>query len=447
VKLRQTEAMLAATQRDYQAQVVDPLTGLPNRLLLQTSLSYALDAVRRRQSIGAVLFIDLDRFKQVNDTLGHRAGDELLQQLAARLKNRLRESDTLARLGGDEFIAVLGDITAPGDAAVVAAILIEQASQPFILSGDQTAQVGCSIGIALFPDDGTDADMLLHNADLALYQAKNQGRGRYCFYNAEHAAQSLKRETSNGALAEALSSGGLELYFQPVVSLVDGTVQGTEALLRWNGTDGTVLTPDQFIPMAENTALMARIGDWVLREACHIMKNWVDEGLPVRTITVNLCSNQFKMSDLPNRIGAALAESGLEPHRLELDITESAMMARGDDPLLRLRALKSLGLRLALDDFGTGYSSLSQLGGYPVDKIKVDRKFIQEMDGSENGTAAAIVAMAKSLQIPVQAEGVETEHQREMLLRSQCDSGQGYLFSHPMTEENFRSWLDSKLET
>ena len=422
----------------------DPLTGLPNRLLLKSRLNHALDLVRRRNGNGAVLFIDLDRFKHVNDTLGHRYGDDLLQQLVQRLRNRLRESDTLARLGGDEFVAVLEDISSPADAALVASNLIEQAGLPFHLADDHHAQVGCSIGISLFPEDAVDSDELLHNADLALYQAKEQGRGRCCFYNREHAAQSQKRQNSNVALAEAITSGGLELYFQPVVSLIDGTVQGTEALLRWRDTSGKVLTPDQFMPMAENTALMTRLGDWVLREACRIMKNWVDEGLPVGTITVNLSSHQFKMPDLPSRIGAALEESGLEPHRLELDITEAAVMPRGDDPLSRLRDLKSLGLRLALDDFGTGYSSIARLGEYPVDKIKVDRQFVSEIDGSDGGTAAAIVAMAKLMQIPVQAEGIETEDQRDMLIRSRCDAGQGYLFSRPMPEGEFRTWLDRK---
>jgi diguanylate cyclase (GGDEF)-like protein len=422
----------------------DALTGLPNRLQLKSRLAHAIEAVKRRDGVGAVLFIDLDRFKQVNDSLGHRFGDEVLQQLVQRLRHRLRESDTLARLGGDEFVAVLEGMAAAEDAALVAASLIEQAAQPFHLSDDHTTQIGCSIGIALFPEDGAAADELLHNADLALYQAKEEGRGRYCFYNREHAAQSLKRQTSNSALAEALSSGGLELYFQPVVSLVDGSVQGSEALLRWRDDSGRMLTPDQFMPMAENTALMARLGDWVLKEACRIMKGWVDDGLPVGTITVNLSSHQFKMPDLPSRIGAVLEESGLEPHRLELDITEAAVMPRGDDPLSRLRDLKSLGLRLALDDFGTGYSSFAKLGEYPVDKIKVDRKFVQEITGSGGGTAAAIVAMARLLQIPVQAEGIETEWQREALVRSQCDAGQGYLFSHPMPEDEFRSWLDGR---
>ena len=432
-----------ATQLEHMAHH-DPLTGLPNRLQLKSRLSHALETVKRNNAVGAVLFIDLDRFKHVNDSLGHRFGDELLQQLVLRLRHRLRESDTLARLGGDEFVAVLEAMNSPEDAALVAASLIEQAGLPFHLSEDHTAQIGCSIGIALFPSDGADADELLHNADLALYEAKEQGRGRACFYNRSHAAQSLKRQTSNVALAEALITGGLELYFQPVVSLVDGSVQGTEALLRWRDETGKVLTPDQFIPMADNTALMTRLGDWVLKEACRIMKGWVDEGMSIGTITVNLSSHQFKIPDLPSRIGAALEESGLEPHRLELDITEAAVMSRGDDPLSRLRDLKSLGLRLALDNFGTGYSSFAKLGEYPVDKIKVDRKFVQEINGSGGGTAAAIVAMARLLQIPVQAEGIETEWQREALVRSQCDAGQGYLFSHPMPEDEFRSWMDNQ---
>ena len=422
----------------------DPLTGLPNRLQLKSRLTHAIETVRRRNGVGAVLFIDLDRFKPVNDMLGHRYGDELLQQVVQRLRQRLRESDTLARLGGDEFVAVLDELASPEDAALVAASLIEQAALPFHLSNDHTAEIGCSIGIALFPEDGADTDEVLHNADIALYQAKEQGRGRYCFYNRDHTAQSLRRQTSNDALSEAIDSGGLELYFQPVVSLVDGSIQGTEALLRWRHDNGSVLTPDKFMPMAENTALMTRLGDWVLREACRIMKGWVDEGLPIGTMTVNLSSNQFKMPDLPSRIGAALQESGLEPHRLELDITEAAMMPRGDDPVSRLHDLKSLGLRLALDDFGTGYSSFSRLGEYPVDKIKVDRKFVQEM-GDGGSTAAAIVAMARLLRIPVQAEGVETEDQRDALVRSQCDAGQGYLFSRPMPQHEFRSWVDSKL--
>ena len=432
-----------ATQLEHMAHH-DPLTGLPNRLQLKSRLTHALETVKRNNAVGAVLFIDLDRFKHVNDSLGHRFGDELLQQLVQRLRHRLRESDTLARLGGDEFVVVLERMATPEDAALVAVSLIEQAALPFHLSEDHTAQIGCSIGIALFPADGETADELLHNADLALYQAKEQGRGRYCFYNIDHALQSQKRQTSNVALAEALTAGGLELYFQPVVSLLDGTVQGTEALLRWRDGSGRVLTPDQFMPMAENTAVMTRLGDWVLKEACRVMKSWVDEGLPIGTMTVNLSSHQFKIPDLLARIGAALKESGLEPHRLELDITEAAVMPRGDDPISRMRDLKSLGLRLALDNFGTGYSSFAKLGEYPVDKIKVDRKFVQEINGSGNGTAAAIVAMAKLLQIPVQAEGIETEWQREALIRSQCDAGQGYLFSHPMPENEFRTWMDRK---
>gem|GEM_PF-5367728 len=435
--------------RDHAAQLEhlahhDPLTGLPNRLQLKSRLAHAIETVRRRNGVGAVLFIDLDRFKPINDTLGHRYGDELLQQVVQRLRHRLRESDTLARLGGDEFIAVLDELATHEDAALVAASLIEQAALPFLLSNGHHAEIGCSIGIALFPEDGSDTDEVLHNADLALYQAKETGRGRYCFYNRDHTVQSMRRQNSNIALSEAIDSGGLELYFQPVVSLLDGSVQGTEALLRWRADNGTVLTPDKFMPMAENTALMTRLGDWVLKEACRIMKGWVDEGLPIgKAITINLSSNQFKIPDLPSRIGAALRESGLEAHHLELDITEAAMMPRGDDPLSRLHALKSLGLRLALDDFGTGYSSFSRLGEYPVDKIKVDRKFVQEMSEG-GGTAQAIVAMAKLLQIPVQAEGVETESQREALVRSQCDAGQGYLFSRPMPQAEFRSWIDSR---
>jgi len=418
----------------------DPLTNLPNRLLLKSRLSHALEMVKRRHGSGAVLFLDLDYFKQVNDSLGHRYGDELLQQLVQRLNKRLRESDTLARHGGDEFVAVLEDVTGPDDAAVVAANLIEQARLPFQLSDGHEVQVGCSIGISLFPEDSQNSDELLHNADLALYQAKEEGRGRYSFYNREHTMNSQKKLDSNQALDDALSSGGLILYFQPVVSLIDGKVQGSEALLRWRESDGRLLTPDKFMPMAENTALMARLGDWVLREACRTMRSWIDDGLDVTSMTVNLSLTQFKMPDLPHRIDAALKESGLEPHRLELDITEAAVMPRGDDPLSRLRDLKSLGLTLALDDFGTGYSSFAKLGHYPVDKIKVDTKFVHEIDESFGGTAAAIVAMAKLLQIPVQAEGVETEQQREVLLRSQCIAGQGYLFSRPMPEDDFRTW-------
>jgi diguanylate cyclase (GGDEF)-like protein/PAS domain S-box-containing protein len=418
----------------------DPLTNLPNRLLLKSRLNHLLESARRRNGSGAVLFIDLDFFKQVNDSLGHRFGDELLRQLVQRMRNRLRESDTLARLGGDEFVAVLEDIADPNDAALVAVNLIEQARTPFSLSGGHVAQIGCSIGISLFPDDANDAEMLLHNADLALYQAKEQGRGRYCFYNHDHAASSQRRLNSNRALGDALTSGGLLLYFQPVVSLADGKPQGVEALLRWRSPDGRLLTPDQFMPMAENTAVMTRLCDWVLREACQTMKSWIEGGLDLSSVTVNLSMHQFRMPDLPKRIDAALQESGLEPQRLELDITEAAVMPRGDDPLTKLRDLKSLGIKLALDDFGTGYSSFAMLGQYPVDKIKVDRKFVQEIEGSNGSTAAAIVAMANLLQIPVQAEGIETEWQREMLLRSRCDSGQGYLFSRPMPKDEFPVW-------
>jgi diguanylate cyclase (GGDEF)-like protein/PAS domain S-box-containing protein len=429
-----------AAQMEYLAHH-DPLTNLPNRLLLKSRISHACDLARRRNGMGAVLFIDLDHFKQVNDTLGHRCGDELLQQLVLRMRHRLRESDTLARLGGDEFVAVLEDVREADDAALVAVNLIEQAKQPFMLTGGHEVKIGCSVGISLFPEDGSDADTLLHHADLALYQAKEEGRGRHCFHNLDHGASSQRRLTSNAALKEALTSGGLELYFQPVVSLIDGKVHGTEALLRWRDPQGRVLTPDKFMPMAENTALMMRIGDWVLKEACRTMKGWIDEGLDLGSMTVNLSMNQFKAHDLPQRIGNVLRETGLDPRHLELDITEAAVMPRGDDPLERLRDLKSLGLQVALDDFGTGYSSFAKLGQYPVDKIKVDRKFVHEIDGTDGGTAAAIVAMANLLQIPVQAEGIETEWQREVLLRSHCASGQGYLFSRPMPKQEFRTWF------
>lgn len=438
-RLKQSE-----TQLEYLAHH-DPLTRLPNRLLLLSRLNHVLERARRDETRGAVLFLDLDRFKNVNDSLGHPAGDELLQLAAQRMRGCLRETDTVARLGGDEFVVVLENLAEPENAAGVARALIDRLNAPFVLSSGQEVYIGGSLGISIFPDDGDDADRLIQYADAALYQAKGNGRGTYHFYTESLTASANERLGLETRLRRALDQGELVLHYQPLVSLAEGRIFGVEALVRWQNPDEGLISPDRFIPLAEETGLIVPLGEWVLRTAGARMQAWLEAGLPLDTLAVNFSPRQFQRGDLHERIRAILAQTGLPPRYLEVEITETALMAEGPESEAKLAALKALGVRIAIDDFGTGYSSLAYLKRFPIDKLKVDQGFMRGIpqDSSNMEIASAIIAMARNLKLEVLTEGVETEAQLAFLKRYGCDAAQGYLFSRPVAAEALPPLLEA----
>ena len=417
----------------------DPLTGLPNRTLFQSRLSHAINVAQRHGHGLGLLFMDLDGFKNINDSRGHPVGDELLQGIARRLADNLRAIDTLARLGGDEFVILLEDLEEPQEAAVVAQNVLALLRQPFPLSDGHEVFTGVSIGISLYPDDARDASQLVRNADAALYQAKSQGRGTYRFYTEALTQIANDRQRLESRLRGALDRGEFVVHYQPQVAVRGGRLIGAEALVRWQTPEGELIHPAHFIPLAEETGLIRPLGEWVLREACSQFRAWFDAGLPAITLAVNLSSRQFEQRDLVERLHALLAETGFPAHLLELDITESAIMAQGTRAAGVLAALKRLGVSLAIDGFGTGYSSLAGLKRFAVDKLKIDRSFIHDIPQDLNDVeiAATIVAMAKNLKLKVLAAGVETEAQLGFLQTHDCDAYQGYLYSRPLPAADF----------
>ncbi len=421
----------------------DPLTGLPNRLLGQSRLTHAVERAHRdRQRVG-VLFIDLDRFKNVNDSLGHPVGDELLRAIAQRMRQRLRDEDTLARLGGDEFLVVLENLHRPEDAASTAQILFTLLAESFTLPAGQEVYINASIGISLYPEDGGSATELLQHADAAVHQAKEQGRNTYRFYTAALTRVAHERLDLEGRLRRALERNEFQLYYQPLLSVEEGRVFGVEALLRWQpaGEEG-LMPPARFIPLAEETGLIVPIGEWVLRTACAQAQAWRQAGWPL-LLAVNLSVRQFQRQDISEQVCAVLADSGLPPDCLELEITESTLLERGSQAETTLAALKNLGVKLAIDDFGTGYSSLAYLKRFPIDKLKIDQSFVHDIphDSGDMEIAAAIIALARNLRLEVLAEGVETPEQLTFLRAHGCDSYQGYLFSPPVPAERLGALL------
>ena len=415
----------------------DALTELPNRVLLLDRLGQALAQAERDGAQIAVLYIDLDRFKTINDTLGHPAGDELLRQVASRLRTVLREGDTVARLGGDEFVILLPHIPAVRDAAQVAAKVLRVVSAPFTLFG-QELNTTTSLGVSLFPKDGTNAETLLKHADTALYQAKGRGRNQYQFFDAPMNAQAHERLLLENHLRRALERGELSLHYQPQIDLRNNAVVGVEALLRWRHPERGMVPPDEFIPIAEETGLIAEIGEWVLRTACNQANSWQAAGLPPVRMAVNLSVRQLlRQFDLPALVGAVLLDSGLAAPRLDLEITESTLMADPGHAIEVLRELHDMGLQITVDDFGTGYSSLSYLKRLPLDRIKIDRSFVRDIpaDADDVVIVQTILAMAKQLKIGVVAEGVETLAQSQFLREQRCEEAQGYFFSHPLRAE------------
>jgi diguanylate cyclase (GGDEF)-like protein/PAS domain S-box-containing protein len=413
----------------------DPVTGLPNRYLLRDRLGQALTQAQRNHWLGGVLFVDLDRFKAVNDTYGHGVGDKLLTQVAARLKDCVRGGDTVARLSGDEFAVVLSNLAKADDAGLVAQKIVEALAAPFNLDGHQT-YISASVGIALHPADGAEPDTLLKNADTAMYRAKEQGRNCYQFYLPQMNERLMERLKLEARLRGALDRGEFRLHYQPKVQLDTGAISGFEALLRWQ-QDGKLVAPAEFIPILEDTGLIVPVGEWVLRTVCEQLKRWKDEGIAPRPVAVNLSARQFQHQYLMLMIEQILRETGVAPELLEFELTESLLMSDAEEAVQMLHELKNLGVRLSVDDFGTGYSSLSYLKRFPLDTLKIDRAFVSDaVSNPDDATLAlTIINLAHSMQLKVVAEGVETQGQLNFLHVNGCDEMQGYFFARPAEVE------------
>ncbi len=427
----------------------DSLTGLPNRVLFLDRLKQSLARARWSHHVVALMFIDLDRFKGVNDTLGHDAGDELLRVLSGRLKHSLRERDTVARLGGDEFAVLLDDLETEGEAADLADKLLASFREPFLIL-QRELFVTASIGISLFPDDGETVGTLLKNADIAMYKAKDLGKNTYQFYAADMSTRAFERLTLETSLRRALARKQFELYYQPQVDLETGHVIGFEALLRWNHPDMGLVSPTEFVGLLEDTSLILPVGRWVLRDACTQAQAWRAEMPEHWWVTVNVSGLQLGGGEtFLNTVNEVLAETGLDPERLELEITESVLMHDTDRALKTLEALNDHGVRLAVDDFGTGYSSLAYLKRFAIDTLKIDRTFVRDVpdDADDRAIVRSVIALAHSLNLSVVAEGVETERQIDFLRHQGCEAAQGYLISAPLpataVPEFVRRWHDA----
>ncbi|MHB1372868.1 MAG: putative bifunctional diguanylate cyclase/phosphodiesterase, partial [Thauera sp.] len=420
----------------------DTLTGLPNRSAWQEQARIALCSAARHADIFAILFLDLDNFKTVNDSLGHPAGDRLLAMVAGRLSKCVRDEDLLARLGGDEFVALLSRLSNVEEAALVADRMLAALAEPLTIDGHEL-HLSASIGIALFPGDGAEVDTLLKHADTAMYGAKEAGRHTYRFFVPEMNARATQRLQMENDLRRALERNELVLYYQPQIEAATGRPYGCEALVRWIHPQRGMVPPDHFIPLAEETGLIAPLGEWVLREACRQQVHWRAAGLPDLIVAVNISALQFRKRDFVPMVARMLEETGADPACLELEITESALMAPDEDLHARLQDLVDLGLTLALDDFGTGYSSLSYLKRLPIARLKIDRSFVDDLPGNAEDAAvtAAALSLGRDLGMEVVAEGVETPEQRQYLAERGCHAMQGYLFSRPLTVEAFTDWI------
>jgi diguanylate cyclase (GGDEF)-like protein len=440
-RVREGEAKLKHAKRVEYLAYHDGLTALPNRSLFINLLSQAISQAQRHQWQLAVAFIDLDRFKQINDTLGHEAGDELLKQVASRLKGCLRESDAVARLGGDEFVVLLTELREDRYAATVAQKIITAIARPFVLLGHEF-RVTASIGISTYPSDGLDEQTLTKNADIAMYQAKDDGKNQFQFYSEKLNANSLERLTLESSLRHALERGEFRLEYQAKREMVHGQITGMEALLRWQHPDLGLVAPMQFIPIAEETGLIVPIGKWVLQTACLQNVAWQKLGLPRLSIAVNLTSRQFSDEHLLRDITSILESTQMEACLLELEIHESLLIQDIERTLRILTQLKALGIKIAIDDFGTGYSSLATLQRFPLDTIKIDRSYIRDIvHGEECSLTRAIIEMGKSLSLTVVAQGVETREQAEFLRAYACDEFQGFYFNKPLSADKFTELL------
>jgi diguanylate cyclase (GGDEF)-like protein/PAS domain S-box-containing protein len=417
----------------------DPLTGLPNRLLLEARLQHTLERAGREGTRAAVLVIDLDQFKTINDSHGHAAGDALLVAVTRRLRTRLREEDTLSRLAGDQFVLVLEALHEYQEAEIMARGIQALLETPFILPDDCKAYVRASVGISVYPQDGDTAQTLLVGADAAVHRAKELGGRRFCYYTSELNVQARTTLVMEEALRRALAQEEFVLYYQPKVDLRSGRIAGAEALIRWQRPGFGLASPLEFIPAAEKNGLIEAIGAWVIRDACRQMGAWREAGLAGIKVAVNVSARQFRRGGLEEEVAEALARYGVEPSLLMLELTESMLMAEPEEAVARMTALKRIGVRLSLDDFGTGYSSLAYLSRFPIDQMKIDRSFVNDIitDPGAATIATSVIALAHRMRLGVVAEGVETEAQAGYLRQNGCDEMQGYLFSRPVPAEEF----------
>jgi len=449
-ELREAEVrrqrLFAEKTAEHQAHY-DLLTDLPNRSMFNDRLTLALAHANRHRKMLALLFVDLDRFKTIVDTLGHAIGDQVLRGVAERLSSCLEADDTLARMGGDEFVVLLPEIHRADKAVRLAQMMLDVLRPAFQFNGHDL-HITTSIGISLYPYDGEDADTLLKNADTALYRAKEQGRNNYQLYTPAMNARAFERLALENSLRRALERNEFMLHYQPQVEIMSGSITAVEALIRWQHPDLGLVYPAEFIPLAEETGLIVPLGEWVIRTACTQAKLWQKAGLPPLIVAVNLSGRQFQHQGLVDSISRILKETKMDPRLLELEITESIAMQNADYTIVILKELKEMGLRISMDDFGTGYSSLSYLKKFPIDTLKIDQSFVRDIhtDPNDAAIANAVIVLAHSLKLEVVAEGVETPEQEAFLRENHCDRLQGYLFSNPIPAEVFQNFLEKHLQ-
>jgi diguanylate cyclase (GGDEF)-like protein/PAS domain S-box-containing protein len=434
-------AQAMALQMAHSAQH-DFLTGLPNRMLLNDRVSQAIVLAHRHMKKVAVLFLDLDGFKHINDSLGHPIGDKLLQSIAKRLVDCGRSSDTVSRQGGDEFVVLLSEVEQSDDAASTARRMLQAIAEPHSI-GQHDLHVTASIGLSIYPDDGLDAETLIKNADTAMYQAKENGHQSYQFFKPAMNIRAVERQSIEESLRRALERQEFALHYQPIINLGTGEITGAEALIRWTHPTRGPVSPAQFIPVAEDCGLILPIGNWVLREACKQARAWVDSGLPLGTIAVNISAIEFRHEHFLEGVFGILKDTGLDPRSLELELTESVLMKRAESTESILKALRARGVQVAVDDFGTGYSSLSYLRRFPIDALKIDQSFVRQITTAPDETTivTAVISMGRSLKLRVVAEGVETQEELAFLQAHQCDEAQGYFFSRPLPPQQFAKLL------
>jgi diguanylate cyclase (GGDEF)-like protein/PAS domain S-box-containing protein len=436
-----TAARAMSVQMTHSAQH-DVVTNLPNRLLLNDRIAQSIASGRRWNRPLALIFLDLDRFKYINDSLGHAIGDKLLQSVSKRLLASVRASDTVSRQGGDEFVILLSEITYPEDAATSAKKILLSLSAPHSIGGHDL-QVNASIGISVYPEDGENAETLIKNADMAMYHAKESGRNNFQFFKEEMNLKAVERQSLEESLRCALEREEFLLHYQPKINLHTGEITGVEALIRWQQADRGLVPPSQFVPIAEDCGLIVQIGRWVLREACRQAREWQDAGLPFKRISINVSAVEFRDKGFVESVRAILSETGFQARYLDLELTEGVLMEDAESTASVLQALKRMGIHLAVDDFGTGYSSLSYLQQFPIDVLKIDKSFVQRITSDPDGSSivSAIIDMGKNLKQCVIAEGIETEQQRAFLQAHHCAEGQGYLFSRPLAAAQFEHLL------
>ena len=439
-------ARAMALQMTHSAQH-DFLTGLPNRMLVEDRIAQSIILAGRHLAKLAVLFLDLDGFKHINDSLGHAIGDKLLKSVAGRLVDCVRASDTVSRQGGDEFVVLLSEVVQADDAAISARRILMMLTAPHSIDG-RDLHVTASIGVSVYPDDGLDAETLIKNADTAMYQAKENGRQGYQFFKPTMNVRAVERQSIEESLRRALERQEFTLHYQPKINLKTGAITGAEALIRWTHPTQGPIPPGKFIPVAEDCGLILRIGNWALHEACKQARIWENAGLPAATMAVNISAMEFRDDHFLEGVFAILRETGLDPRSLELELTEGVLMKRAESTETILETLRASGVRLAIDDFGTGYSSLSYLRKFPIDALKIDQSFIRQITTAPDDTTivTAMISMGRSLKLRVVAEGVETQEELAFLQTHQCDEAQGYYFSRPVPPDQFASLLKAGIQ-